>query len=343
MSNNVETILSRYLHRRERLLDMLIALQELDGYISSSSVSALAAGLNISPLDVRETISFYHFLHDAPAGRHQIYLADTVIARMKGYEWVKEALTEALGCAFGEVTDDGEFGLFDTQCIGLSDQEPTMLVDGIPFTDLTPDKVKTVVAALKAGVSPEVLANPDNVDGKTKSYVHSLVDSNICQSGPIFFRERVDIDNVIQDVVTYLPAEVIEATSTSKLRGRGGAGFSGGLKWRLCHDAPGDTKYVICNADEGEPGTFKDRVILTESPEQVFAGMIIAGYAVGAREGILYLRYEYRYLVRYLEHTLSDMRQRGLLGTSVGGNACFSFDIRIQLGAGAYICGDESA
>ncbi|SKA57813.1 NAD(P)H-dependent oxidoreductase subunit E [Enterovibrio nigricans] len=343
MSKNVEATLSRYLYRRERLIDMLIAIQETEGYISDSFVTMLASGLNMSPLDVRETLSFYHFLHDSPSGKHTIYLADTVIARMKGYDDVKLALEESVGCQFGEVTEDGLIGLYDTQCIGLSDQEPAMLVDGIPFTHLTPEKVRTLIAAFKSGVHPKALVNPNGYAEDSRDYIESLVDSNIRQPGPIFFGEPVNIDQIIRDAVTLLPMEVIDATSTSKLRGRGGAGFSSGLKWRLCHDAPGDTKYVICNADEGEPGTFKDRVILTQSPEQVFAGMIIAGHAIGAREGILYLRYEYRYLVHYLESTLASMRVRGLLGASVGGNPDFHFDIRIQLGAGAYICGDESA
>nr|WP_269808891.1 NAD(P)H-dependent oxidoreductase subunit E [Enterovibrio nigricans] len=148
MSKNVEATLSRYLYRRERLIDMLIAIQETEGYISDSFVTMLASGLNMSPLDVRETLSFYHFLHDSPSGKHTIYLADTVIARMKGYDDVKLALEESVGCQFGEVTEDGLIGLYDTQCIGLSDQEPAMLVDGIPFTHLTPEKVRTLIAHL---------------------------------------------------------------------------------------------------------------------------------------------------------------------------------------------------
>ncbi|MDD1791620.1 NAD(P)H-dependent oxidoreductase subunit E [Enterovibrio sp. ZSDZ42] len=343
MSNKVEAIITRYQRRRERLIDMLIAVQESEGYISDSSVNVLASGLNLSPLDVRETLSFYHFLRDTPSGKHSIYLADTVIARMNGYQEVKEALEDAVGCAFGSVSADGEIGLFDTQCIGLSDQEPAMLVDGIPFTRLTPDKVRTLLAALKAGVSPAALANPKGYANDTFDYIESLVESNIRQPGPIFFGQKVNIERVISDAVTQLPVEVIDAMSTSRLRGRGGAGFSAGLKWRLCHDAPGETKYVICNADEGEPGTFKDRVILTHCPEQVFAGMVIAGHAIGAKEGIIYLRYEYRHMVPYLEKTLQSMREEKLLGRRIAGNAKFDFDIRIQLGAGAYICGDESA
>lgn len=174
-------------------------------------------------------------------------------------------------------------------------------------------------------------------------YVDALVESNIRQAGAVFFSEPTDPSAIVADIVARHPEEVIDATSVSKLRGRGGAGFSAGLKWKLCRAAPEETKYVICNADEGEPGTFKDRVILTRCPEQVFTGMTVAGYAIGAQEGIIYLRSEYAYLLDYLEATLASLRDRNLLGERIGGREGFDFDIRIQLGAGAYICGDESA
>jgi [NiFe] hydrogenase diaphorase moiety large subunit len=115
------------------------------------------------------------------------------------------------------------------------------------------------------------------------------------------------------------------------------------MKWKFCRQAKGDDHYVICNADEGEPGTFKDRVILTETPDLVFEGMTIAGYALGAKKGLFYLRAEYQYLYRYLQKVLSHRRHIGLLGSHIGGKEGFDFDIRIQLGAGAYICGEESS
>jgi [NiFe] hydrogenase diaphorase moiety large subunit len=115
------------------------------------------------------------------------------------------------------------------------------------------------------------------------------------------------------------------------------------MKWEYARAAPGQRKFVVCNADEGEPGTFKDRVLLTEYPDRVFAGMTIAGYAVGAREGLLYLRAEYAYLLPFLEDVLARRRADGLLGHSLPGKHAFDFDIRIQLGAGAYVCGEETA
>jgi [NiFe] hydrogenase diaphorase moiety large subunit len=129
----------------------------------------------------------------------------------------------------------------------------------------------------------------------------------------------------------------------SLLRGRGGAGYPTGLKWSTVAKAQGLPKYVICNADEGEPGTFKDRVILTERADLMFEGMTIAGYAIGSDAGIVYLRAEYAYLRRFLEHVLQQRRDAGLLGQNVCGKAGFDFDIRIQMGAGAYICGEETA
>ncbi|MCK5700835.1 MAG: NADP oxidoreductase, partial [Cyclobacteriaceae bacterium] len=125
--------------------------------------------------------------------------------------------------------------------------------------------------------------------------------------------------------------------------GRGGAGFPTGLKWDFCSKSKGERRYIFCNADEGEPGTFKDRVIMTERPRLLFEGMTVAAYAVGASEGILYLRYEYKYLYKFMESILEEMRHKQLLGKNIGGKKGFDFDIRIQFGAGSYVCGEESA
>ena len=140
------------------------------------------------------------------------------------------------------------------------------------------------------------------------------------------------------------PTEVIEAVTTSGIKGRGGAGFPTGLKWELCAGAPAPagTRYVVCNADEGEPGTFKDRVLLADLADLVFEGMTIAGYAIGSREGICYLRGEYVYLLADLEACLARRRSAGLLGEGIGGTD-FAFDITIHLGSGAYVCGEETA
>lgn len=139
------------------------------------------------------------------------------------------------------------------------------------------------------------------------------------------------------------PEEVVDDAIKSGLRGCGGAGFPTGVKWKFAANAADGQKTVICNADEGEPGTFKDRVILSEWPDLVFEGMTIAGYAIGSSEGIVYLRAEYAYMREILEERLEERRKAGLLGEKVGGKDNFSFDIHIHMGSGAYICGEESA
>ncbi len=136
--------------------------------------------------------------------------------------------------------------------------------------------------------------------------------------------------------------DVIGEISASGLKGRGGAGFPTGVKWNIAAAAKSDAKYVICNADEGEPGTFKDRLILSDHADLVFEGMTIAGFAIGAAEGIVYLRAEYTYLRPHLEAVLLRRREAGLLGDDVLGKG-FAFDIHLHMGAGAYVCGEETA
>jgi len=138
-------------------------------------------------------------------------------------------------------------------------------------------------------------------------------------------------------------ADIIGEVTASSLKGRGGAGFPTGVKWNLAAAARSDQKFVVCNADEGEPGTFKDRVILSDYADLVFEGMTIAGLAIGADKGLMYLRAEYTYLLPQLEQTLEKRRTAKLLGKDIGGKGGFNFDIEIRLGSGAYVCGEETA
>lgn len=147
----------------------------------------------------------------------------------------------------------------------------------------------------------------------------------------------------IKKVVELKREDVLFELRESKLKGRGGAGFPTATKWTLVAAASSEEKYIVCNADEGEPGTFKDRVLLLEYPELVFDGMVIAGYTIGAKTGILYLRGEYEYMLKSLEEYLESMRKEKLLGKNIAGKEGFDFDIVIRLGSGAYVCGEETA
>lgn len=149
-------------------------------------------------------------------------------------------------------------------------------------------------------------------------------------------------NEAFEKAFSYSPEDIIKTVKDSGLRGRGGAGFPTGLKWELAAKASGEKKFIICNADEGEPGTFKDRVLLQESLDKLVQGMVITGYAIGSNYGILYLRGEYRWLLSHINKTLSEMRDQNYLGENIVGKG-FNFDIEIKLNEGAYVCGEETS
>ncbi|MBI9073335.1 MAG: iron hydrogenase [Melioribacteraceae bacterium] len=169
-----------------------------------------------------------------------------------------------------------------------------------------------------------------------------MENKKIKREGAVIFSEykRGDSINKLKEISR---DDVLFELKESGLKGRGGAGFPTSTKWMLTAAAKSDKKYIICNADEGEPGTFKDRVLLTDYPELVFDGMVVGGFTIGAKEGIVYLRGEYEYMLADLELYLNNMRKDNLLGNNIAGIDGFNFDIRIQLGSGAYVCGEETA
>lgn len=162
------------------------------------------------------------------------------------------------------------------------------------------------------------------------------------RQGPVIFSE-IGLHDGLVKAMELGRAGVLDTVRNSNLKGRGGAGFPTGVKWNLAATAHSDKKFVVCNADEGEPGTFKDRVLLTEYPKLILEGMVIAAYAIGARSGFLYLRGEYASFRPILEKALDEMRREGVLGKRIMGKEGFDFEIEIRLGAGAYVCGEETA
>jgi len=323
-------------------MDIVRETQRRLGHVSDEATDAIAHWTGAARVNVAHLISFYSFYTDSPQGRVVIRLCDDVIDRMAGYDKVRAAFESELGIKMGQTTDDGAFTLTHTACIGMSDQAPAALINQTPVTRLSADAARRIIRELREHGDPTKLVHHCGDGNNAHPLVHSMVENNIRLAGPVIF-SRVNRGEAISKALALSPTEVIRAVKTARLRGRGGAGFPTGLKWEFARAAPGDRKIIFCNADEGEPGTFKDRVILTECPDRVFAGMAIAGYAVGANEGILYLRGEYEYLLPFLEDVLERRRADGLLGQQIRGRNTFAFDIRIQLGAGAYICGEETA
>ncbi|MFO7733976.1 MAG: NAD(P)H-dependent oxidoreductase subunit E [Candidatus Aminicenantes bacterium] len=323
------------------LLDIIRDAQGRHGRVPAEAVSGIAAHLGLSEAEVRGAVTFYHFFSLEPRGRSTVYLNDSITSRMKGRAAVAKAFEEEAGCRFGEVSPDGAIGLFPTSCIGMNDQEPSAIVDGTVFTNLTEDRARGLVRGLKSGRAAKDLVGEYGDGANQSDLVRAMVTNNIRKRGPVLFGEH-EPGSALRKMVSMSPEAVIEEIKKANLLGRGGAGFPTGLKWDFCRREKNPPHYVVCNADEGEPGTFKDRVILTELPRLVFEGMAVAGYAVGAEEGVLYLRAEYDYLRPLLESVLADLRRENLLGKGIAGSK-FNYDITIRSGAGAYICGEESA
>ena len=343
MKTSFKRIIDKYNADKSRLMDILIDVQSEFGYIADELVTEIARNLEISRVDVEQTISFYHFLTQIPTGKYSVYLNNSVVANMMGRAEIASTFEQQVGCKFGELSPDGLIGLFDTSCIGMNDQEPAAIINGKIFTRLTPFRVKEIVRDIKAGKPVEEMYSASYGDGMNSSeLIKAVVNNNMRKIGPIM-EDDYKVGEAIKKITDMTPEQVIDEIKQSNIRGRGGAGFPTGLKWEFCRKAKGKKKYIFCNADEGEPGTFKDRVILTERPRLLLEGMILAGYAVGAEEGILYVRFEYKYLEKYLEDILQNARDKNYLGKDIQGKKGFNFDIRIQFGAGAYVCGEESA
>ncbi|MGD0634107.1 MAG: NAD(P)H-dependent oxidoreductase subunit E [Beijerinckiaceae bacterium] len=327
---------------RSRLMDMVQAVQRHFGHVGNDAVQALAKALGIHAVEIEDMVSFYAFFDREPRGRNRIRLSKTPISLMKGASEVAQAFEQAAGLSLGGTSQDGAFTIEWTSDIGMADQEPAALVNGMVLTSLTPADVPGIVAALRTSGDKGGLPPYPQHAAQAAMLPKAMVRPSLVQPGPLLSGPH-GLAGGLKAALARPPEKVIEEISNSRLRGRGGAGFPTGLKWRLTRKAAGEEHYVICNADEGEPGTFKDRMLLSQFPGLVFDGMTIAGYALGARHGIVYLRGEYAYLWDALQQVLKTRRALGLLGANICGRDGFDFDIRIQLGAGAYICGEESA
>jgi [NiFe] hydrogenase diaphorase moiety large subunit len=330
-----------------RLLDILLEVQAELGHVGGEVVDLIARSVQVPRVQVEGVVSFYAFLHSEPRGKVVIRLCNDVIDKLRGADRVAAAMGEELGIRFGETTEDGLFSLDHASCIGMTDQSPAALVNDVVVPSLSSSKAVRGIRVLKEkGDFSELrkLLIRDHGDGNNAHpLVRSAVRNNLRQPGPVIFGARMEAGAALDRALAMSPAEVIRELKTARLRGRGGAGFPTGMKWEFTRAAGGDERYLICNADEGEPGTYKDRVILTERSDLLLEGMTVGGYAIGARQGIVYLRGEYAYLRPFLEQVLEDRRAAGLLGNGIRGMEGFDFDIRIQMGAGAYICGEETA
>ncbi len=314
------------------LVQILREYQAVHGWLPRDSLRWIAEALGLTLAQVEGVAGFYRFFHTQPVGVYRVLFSDNVTDRLLGSEALMADLCQRLGLAPGQLGDDALVSVDKTSCTGMCDQGPALLINHHQVvTRLDPARVAHMAALIRKRVPlpqwpAEWFEVRDNI-----------------QRADVLLGEAVAPGAALAAALARGPDAMLAEMKRSNLRGRGGAGFVTGLKWELCRQAPGTQRVVVCNADEGEPGTFKDRVLLSRRADAMFEGMTIAAHIIGARRGMVYLRGEYRYLLEPLLEVLQRRRDAHLLGCTILGHQGFDFDIVIHIGAGAYVCGEESS
>ena len=311
-----QELIKRWRDEPAPLLPLLHAFHDRDSFISEEALRDIARGLKIPLADLFGTVTFYpHFSRTAP-GQSAPRVCTGPVCCLRG----GKALLEAL-----EVD-----GAIPMPCAGRCDDFVPVLKGHQVLIGTSPD-------ALEAKPSPLPPPNPGGFEECV--FAHIREPGRATLEG---YRRSGGYEGLTRAVQEMRPAAVVERITESKLAGRGGAGFPTGLKWKAVVEAPGEPKTIVCNADEGEPGCFKDRAVLEHDPHAVIEGMLLAAYATGATRGFIYLRYEYPEICKTLERAIAEAEEAGLLGEKILGTD-FSFRIHLRRGAGAYICGEEGS
>jgi [NiFe] hydrogenase diaphorase moiety large subunit len=330
--SELQSLLRRHAGDSHALVQILREFQAFAGWLPRPALHHLAKSLNLTLAHVQGVADFYRFFHTQPVGSYRVLFSDNITDRLLGSEALLRQLCGLLKVAPDQMRADGRVSIATTSCTGLCDQGPAALINHHQvITRLTPERVAQMAELIEQQVPPAQWP-PE----------WSQVDDQI-RLADVKLGEQPPPGTALAAALAREPQAMLDDLKRSKLRGRGGAGYATGTKWQLCRNAVGQAHYVVCNADEGEPGTFKDRVLLTSYADTLFEGMTIAAWVVGARQGLVYLRGEYRYLLEHLQAVLQRRREQGLLGQAIQGKAGFDFDIGIHVGAGAYVCGEESA
>lgn len=312
---------------RTALLPALHAVQEAYGYIPEAAAQAIAEKLNIPPAEVYGVITFYSNFRDEGSARSVIHVCSDPACVLAGADRSYQQLKGSLP----QVSDEG-IAVDRVPCLGLCDIAPCVMVTGGHHRQLTELGWEGIRLNINRKHHTRVAGDPALITrncgkGKTTSL------SDYRASGGYIALEKA---------LMKAPADVINQVKISGLVGRGGAAFPTGLKWESAAASEDPVRYLVCNADEAEPGAFKDRVIMEDDPHRIIEGIIIAAYAIGASNGFVYIRGEYTEPYEIMRQAVAEAQDHGLLGKDILGMG-FSFQLELRRGAGAYICGEETA
>jgi NADH:ubiquinone oxidoreductase subunit F (NADH-binding)/NADH:ubiquinone oxidoreductase subunit E len=345
----IQEICARFRQIKGGLLPALHAVQNLCGnWLPMEALQLVSRDMAVPYPYLYGVLSFYTMFSTQPRGKYIIRLCESPPCHIMGVENLVDVLKAELGVGIGGTTADGLFTLEHTACIGVCEVSPAMQINEVVHGRLTPERVKSILADYRAGKAPDYkqLRRTTNLLSEYPPSPDEItLLQNVDQIDPMSLDDylaRGGYEALKKAVTTMTDEQVVDVVKESGLRGRGGAGFPTGLKWSFTRPSPIFPKYIICNADEGEPGTIKDRYIMEGDPHRVLEGMAIAGYAVGARQGYIYVRGEYYLSMHRLQNAINQAVERGFLGDKLFGTD-FSFHIQIQTGGGSYVCGEETA
>ena len=332
-------------HRRSAAMPLLHLWQEHFGFISDEAVLWIAKKLGLQPINILELVTFYPMFRQKPAGKTHIRVCRTLSCAMDGGFELMENLCAALeiqhppdGDGIHDpiaVSADGNYSVEFVECLASCGTAPVCMIGEQLHEQLDPNSIADLLRNQTSNIKHQTSPHP---------LEHRLVYKNIGRTD-----WTTDIDCYLRDggyeqlkqALTMSRSDIVNKVKNSGLRGRGGAGFSCGLKWSFIKPDEKRPVYLICNADESEPGTFKDRYIIHEDPHQLLEGILISCYALNARTAYIYIRGEFPEGAKILEHAIEEARQHNFLGKNILGSG-FDVEVYIHRGAGAYICGEET-
>jgi len=330
---------------RTGLLPALQFAQSIYGYVPAAAASEIGRSLGVPLADVHGVIDFYALLYREPVGRTVVRVCTDPSCALRGADEVLEAACQKAGIALGETSADGEFTVERSPCLGQCNAGVSVNV-----SSGQPARALTYAHVTPAGLDDIFAARGRTTDSQYWSY--DYVGGDLCIVTPLCGRGRRTTLTEYQAAGGMLalrraltamqPADVIAELKACDLLGRGGAAFPTWIKWQGAAKALGQPKYFVVNADESEPGTFKDRILLEGDPCRIIEGALIGAYAVGAQKIFIYIRGEYPTAIDRVTAAVDECRAAGLIGANILGSS-YSVDVEIRVGAGAYICGEETA
>ncbi len=330
---DIDVTLASYQGRgREALLPILWDVQSACGRISPEYVHRISHILRVPEADIFGVIGFYTLFHDEATGRRIIRVCTDPTCALARADDILRDVCARLSISPDETTPDGEYTVEHSPCLGLCDYAPAALVSARGRPDVA---LPNVSAAGLLGEWNDEYFKPAGDDA-------SVLLNPALNAAPETLAEYGDYASLRRAIKDMTPEEVIAQVEASGLIGRGGAAFPTGLKWKFTRGADGDGKYIVCNADESEPGTFKDRVLMEHRPHLLLEGVALAAYAVGTDKAYIFIRGEYPKATAILADAIREAEAARLLGEQIF-DSDFALDIELRRGAGAYICGEETA